>query len=119
MALKSTNFCTSAWNAFILILRNKAKFGFVQFIGTIFIFLGKFFVAFLMATLAFVISAYWPWIRENISTPFVPALTCFVIGYVVASIFFSIFSIGSNTILQCFILDLEIAQYKYDGGANH
>ena len=31
----------------------------------------------------------------------------------------SVFSIASDTILQCFLMDLEVAKYKDDGGANH
>ncbi len=119
VALKSSNFCVSAWNAFILVLRNIVKFGFVNTVGTIFIFVGKFLIAGLAGALAFVVAAYWPWITNRITSPIIPAIACALIGYVIASIFMSIFSIASNTILQCFILDTEIAQIKSDGGANH
>ena len=64
IALKSDNFCTAAWNAFILILRNAPKFGFVSVVGTIFMYVGKFFISSLVALLAFVLAAYWPWMRE-------------------------------------------------------
>jgi hypothetical protein len=119
VALKSSNFCTAAWNAFILILRNAPKFGFVAYVGTIFMYLGKFFIACSSATVAFILAAYWPWIRGDISSPVIPCITVFIIGYVVGSIFMSVYSIASNTILQCFILDYEIAKVKFDGGANH
>ncbi len=61
VALKSTNFCTSAWNAFILILRNGAKYGFVAWVGTVFIYLGKFFIASLSGLVAYIIANYWKW----------------------------------------------------------
>ena len=109
VAIRGTNFCVSAWNAFILVLRNAVKFGIVNTVGTIFIFLGKFLIASLSGALAFVVAAYWPWIYNRITSPIIPALACALIGYVIASIFMSIFSIASNTILQCFLLDLEIA----------
>lgn len=34
-------------------------------------------------------------------------------------LFFSIFSVASNTILQCFILDLEISNASGRGSAGH
>ena len=71
------------------------------------------------AVCAFLISYYWTWVREQVSSPLVPAIVMFIIGYMIGSIFMSIFSIGSNTILQCFIMDLEIAEVKHDGGADH
>ena len=89
----------AAFNAFILILRNAAKFGFVSVIGTIFMYVGKFFISILITAFGFVLAAYWPWVRNQISTPFVPAFTLFLISYTVSSIFLSIFSVASNTIL--------------------
>ena len=119
VALKSDNFCTAAWNSFILILRNAAKFGFVSIVGTIFMYVGKFFISMLVALAAFALTAYWPWMRDQVSTPFVPALVCFILAYTIASIFMSVFSVAATTILQCFILDMEIAKVKHDGGADH
>ena len=41
VALKSTHFCLSAFNAFILILRNAVRFTFVEYIAFVFAILGK------------------------------------------------------------------------------
>ena len=46
-------------------------------------------------------------------------MVCFILAYSISSIFMSVFSVAANTILQCFILDMEIAQVKHDGGADH
>ena len=62
VALKSDNFCTAAWNAFILILRNAAKFGFVSLIGTVFMLLGKALICSIPATIGFIFCAYVPYI---------------------------------------------------------
>ena len=45
MALSGESFCSSALNAFILILKNAAKFSFVEGIADMFMFLAKFFIA--------------------------------------------------------------------------
>jgi len=41
MAASGDNFCSSAWNGFLLNIKHLAKFGFAKFIATIFLFLGK------------------------------------------------------------------------------
>ena len=45
MALSGEGFCSSALNAFILILKNAAKFGFVNGMADIFMFLAKCFIS--------------------------------------------------------------------------
>jgi hypothetical protein len=45
IALTGKNFCMSAWNAFILILKNIMRFGTANFIGVIFKYIGVIFVA--------------------------------------------------------------------------
>merc|ERR1719263_2003060 len=45
IALTGKNFCASAWNAFILIMKNAMRFGTAQSIGFIFNVLGVFFIA--------------------------------------------------------------------------
>ena len=45
MALSGEGFCSSALNAFILILKNSAKFAFVEGIADVFMFLAKFFIS--------------------------------------------------------------------------
>ena len=82
-------------------------------------YLGKFLVASLTGALAFVLSAYWPWVRDSITTPIIPCVACAIISYVIASIFMSVFSMASNAIMQCFLYDMEIAKIKSDGGADH
>ena len=44
VALTSKNFCRSAWNAFMLIVKNMFRFGAVASVGGIFMFLGRIFI---------------------------------------------------------------------------
>jgi hypothetical protein len=45
MAITGKNFCASAWNAFVLILKNALRFGTVNSIGFIFNVLGVLFIS--------------------------------------------------------------------------
>ena len=44
VALASKNFCRSAWNAFILVIKNAFRFGAVHSVGGIFMILGRLFI---------------------------------------------------------------------------
>lgn len=59
VALNSQNFCTSAMNAFILILKHADKFMLVSGLGNIFMFLGKMSIASLTAFVGFIILENW------------------------------------------------------------
>jgi hypothetical protein len=104
MSVSSESFCNSAMNVFILMLKNSAKFGFVDGIADVFMFLAKFLIS---ALSTFV--AYWllQWMTD-VQSVYLPLGCIFVLVYMIASIFMSIFDTGSNTILVCYILDKEI-----------
>merc|ERR1712051_713453 len=103
-ALSGEGYCTSAINSFILILKNAAKFGFVENIAGCFMFIAKFFIS-IMTTLAsfFVMNA-----MVKVSSPYAPLLVIFLIAYMISTIFIEIFDTGANTILQCYIFDKEV-----------
>jgi len=42
--------------------------------------------------------------------PFVPATLVFCFSYVVACVFISVFDTSANTILQCYLVDVDIAR---------
>ena len=94
-ALTGESYCTSAINSFILILKNAAKFGFVEGIAGCFMFIAKFFIS-IMTTLVsyFVMNA-----MVKVSDPYGPLFVIFLLSYMVASIFIEIFDTGANTIL--------------------
>lgn len=106
MALSGESFCSSALNAFVLILKNHAKFAFVDGIADVFMFLAKFFIASATAALS--------WLLLNAMTEcqdvFFPLFVIFLLAYLIGSTFIAVFDISANTILQCYLLDKEIAQ---------
>ncbi len=105
VALTSKNFCTSAMNAFLLVISNVARFGVVHTLGCIFMFLGKLFIMTATAFVCYVIIVNWDQTKDEISSPYFPVFACMIIGYLVAAVFMSVFSFASDTILQCFCLD--------------
>jgi len=105
-ALSNENFCSSALNAFILVLKNLAKFSFVNAIGGTFMYIAKFCIAVLTTVACYFILKN----MDDISSIYMPLGIIFIIGYVLGSIFISVFDASSNTILQCYLLDMDIAR---------
>ena len=105
MALSGESFCSSALNAFILILKNAAKFAFVEGIADVFMFLAKFFIS--CATTG----VSWPIMKAvaDVESVFFPLFMIFMLSYMIASTFIAVFDVSANTILQCYLLDKEVA----------
>jgi len=106
MALSGESFCSSALNSFILILKNAAKFSFVDGIADIFMFLAKFFISVSTTLLSWLVMEA----MTDVQHLFFPLFVIFLLAYLIASIFIAVFDISANTILQCYLLDKEIAR---------
>lgn len=109
MAITSDSFCNCAIESFCMVLKNAAKFGFVETIATVFMFMCKFCIAIMTTVLAYFMLI---WTSPEITYPMVPQAVVFVMAYLVATLFISIFDVGSNTILQCYLIDQDIAKHQ-------
>lgn len=109
MALSCESFCTSALHSFILMLKNAAKFSFVDGIAEVFMFLAKALIS-LLTTVVMYFMIGW---TTEVQSPILPLIVIWIFSYVLSAVFIAIFDIGANTLLQCYILDQEIA--KSDG----
>lgn len=105
MALSGEGFCSSALNAFILILKNSAKFAFVEGIADIFMFLAKFFISCSTTGVSWLVMGA----MAEVQSPFFPLFICFLLSWMIASTFIAVFDVSANTILQCYLMDKEIA----------
>jgi len=105
-ALSNESFCSSALNAFILVLKNAAKFSFVNAIGGTFMYIAKFVIAVVTTVICYFILGAMPQVTEI----YAPLGICFVISYILGSVFISVFDAASNTILQCYLVDLDISR---------
>lgn len=108
VALQSKNFCRSAWNAFLLVVKNAFRFGAVSSVGAIFMFLGRLFIICLTVAICYLQMTQWPKVRDSTSSPYFPCIIAGLIAYLIGAIFMSVFSFAGDTILQCFLLDEEL-----------
>lgn len=108
-AISSESFCPSALHAFLLILKNSAKFAFVESIAGAFMFLAKTFIA---VTTTFIGYYLLPAMTKPVLIdPTMPCIFIFLFSYFVACKFISIFETSANTILQCYLYDLDISKH--------
>jgi hypothetical protein len=122
IALLGKNFCTSAWNAFCLILRNAARIGILGGIGAVVNIIGLVFI-----TTATTVLGYFILILactdENgdltISSPYVPTFLFAVMGYVIGKLIMNVFGLAVDATLQCFVADEELHSGSGAGGAQY
>jgi len=108
VALMGTPFCTSAKNAFYMILRNFIRFGVVAMLGTVIKYLGMFAI-----TVATVVLGYYIFVAMHPdSSPIIPVALYLFVGYVVAKLYITVFQLAVDTILQCFIIVEESGNGK-------
>jgi len=116
-AVKSTNFCTSAKDAFNLLMRNLVRVVVLDSVVDFLLFLGKIVIVLLTGAVSYLAFAgHIPDIVDQlpslnyIYTPVV----CIVIGsYCIASSFFGVYNMAVDTLFLCFLEDLE----RNDGSA--
>jgi hypothetical protein len=111
-AISSESFCPSALHSFLLILKNHAKFAFVEGMADGFMFLAKTFIAVLTTLCGYLLLGPMTGIRVD---PTLPCVFIFMFAYLVASQFISIFDVSANTILQCYLFDEDIARHHLGG----
>jgi len=103
IALRGTNFCTSARKAFQIILANVLRFGTVAVLGSVIHCIGYLFI---MAST--VISGYF--ILKGLHSDMSPTIPCIMYGlmaYVVGALFMNVFGMAVDTSLQCVIFAEE------------
>ena len=102
IALHNSNFCAAAWESFYLIIRHAGRFGSAAIIGWIMMMLGK---GTIMAASAYLTILIVQMQYPEVQQPFIPAIIVALVGYVVGSLFLSIFSFLCTAILHCFLLE--------------
>jgi len=108
IALNNEAFCPAAMASFWLIVMHAGRFGSSEIIGWIMMLLGKGTISGLSAYITLLIVQYK---YTQVQQPVIPAAFVGAVGYVVGSLFLSIFSFSSTAILHCFIM-------AEDSGAN-
>ena len=99
MALEGKNFCTSAGQALALSVKHAADFVIIDGMGMLLAFLGKIAIAVGNAAVGYIILTEADAFKNNTDNPWVPTIIIFLISYVMAIMFMSVFSTTSMTLL--------------------
>ncbi|XP_033114814.1 choline transporter-like protein 2 [Anneissia japonica] len=119
IAVYGKNFCTSAKNAFFLLLRNIVRVAVINKITDFLLFFGV-----LTVTTAMSIGSFFyftnniSWISDVLPVPelnyyWTPVIVIGIGSYVVAKVFFGVYDMAVDTLFLCFLEDLE----RHDGSA--
>uniref|UniRef100_A0A182NQ24 Choline transporter-like protein n=1 Tax=Anopheles dirus TaxID=7168 RepID=A0A182NQ24_9DIPT len=111
-AIYGKNFCSSAKDAFSLLTRNVLRVIALDKVTGFLFFLSKILLAAGMAAVTYTyFDSDLP--KTPLNFPFVPAILVFIGTYIIASIFFSVYSVAVDTLFLCFLEDSE----RNDGSA--
>lgn len=98
IAIMGTNFCTSAKNAFFLILRNILRFSTVAMLGTMIYAIGSSFIVVTTTASGYLILQA---LRPDVS-PVAPVISYVVVSILIAMLYMNIYAMAVDTSLQCF-----------------
>ncbi|KAM4635297.1 choline transporter-like protein 2 isoform 2-T2 [Polymixia lowei] len=117
VAIYGKNFCTSARDAFLLLMRNMIRVAVLDKVTDFLLFLGKLLIVGLVGIFAFFffsgrVKAFED-TAPNLHYYWVPILTVVVGSYLIAHGFFSVYAMCVDTLFLCFLEDLE----RNDGSA--
>lgn len=112
VAVKGTNYCSSALAAVKLILNNALRMAAVNTVGDSMLLVGEICVAamcgvvgFLMADLPMFTD---PTKATYLASPLLPVLACILIGFSVATVFFGVYEMAIDTVLLSFCEDCKM-----------
>jgi hypothetical protein len=106
--LTGKNFCAAAWNAFLLIMKNALRFGTANTIGFIFNVLGRVFITAGNGLVVYAALHYYEPFKGLTNNWIAPVAVASFQGFIIGSMFMSVFSFSSDTILQSFLVDEEM-----------
>uniref|UniRef100_A0A669DS82 Choline transporter-like protein n=1 Tax=Oreochromis niloticus TaxID=8128 RepID=A0A669DS82_ORENI len=116
-AIYGKNFCTSARDAFFLLMRNVIRVAVLDKVTDFILFLGKLLIVGLLGVFSFFFFSGRVKAFQNTAPTlnyyWVPILTMVVCSYLIAHAFFSVYSMCVDTLFLCFCEDLE----RNDGSA--
>jgi len=105
VALTNTFFCKAAWNAFCLILKNVARFGWLHSIGGILNWFGVCSVCAVNGFGAYLALTKIKTFEDTVTQPLAPTILIILMTFIIVKAFLSIFSYSMDAILQAFLLD--------------
>ncbi|KAI9086032.1 hypothetical protein K1719_032109 [Acacia pycnantha] len=109
IAITGKSFFRASAIATELIMNNILRIGRVNVIGDVILFLGKLCVSLASAVFAFLMldSHKYRSAHNKISSPLLPVMVCWALGYIVATLFFAVVEMSIDTIILSFCQDSE------------
>ncbi|MBA0606529.1 hypothetical protein Godav_018981 [Gossypium davidsonii] len=109
IAITGKSFCRSSAIATELIMNNILRLVRVNVIGDVILFLGKLFVSLSSAVFGFLVLDTHKYSsgHNKLSSPLLPVLVCWTLGYVVATLFFAVVEMSIDTLILSFCQDSE------------
>lgn len=87
------------------------KFGFLHALGQVFTFIGRLFITGISGAIGFMLLNYYKTeVKEELSSELFPVIVFMIIGFLISSLFFSIYGIAADTIILCFFRDKELSE---------
>ena len=105
-AIFGTSFCTSAKEAYCLIMRNAARIIAITYVSGGVVFVGKIFITTLTTGVAFFVLDYE--LREELYSSIGPLFFIVMASWFVSGMFMAVFDMAIAAILQCFVADEEM-----------
>lgn len=122
-AISSEGFCNSAMHSFLLMLKNTAKFFFVEGLTTYFVFMAKVCISLCTTVTCYFLLETLVDVEKNDVRELLPLTFVFFTSYLVASVFLSMYEASSATILMCYLLDHDesgfISRSKKENNLNY
>ncbi|XP_065169791.1 choline transporter-like 2 isoform X2 [Atheta coriaria] len=111
-AIHGKNFCASAKDACSLLMRNIIRVAVLDKVTDFLFFLSKMLVSLGVASIVY---SYLEFASEkNLHYPIGPAIIIFICTYLIACMFFSVYTMAVDTLFMCFLEDCE----RNDGSEN-
>ncbi|XVE50312.1 hypothetical protein DITRI_Ditri01bG0151900 [Diplodiscus trichospermus] len=109
IAITGKSFCRASAIATELIMNNILRIGRLNVIGDVILFLGKLCVSLSSAVFSYLMldAHKYRSSHNKVSSPFLPVLVCWALGYVVATLFFGVVEMSIDTIILSFCQDSE------------
>lgn len=107
IAVYGKNFCTSAKNAFFLLMRNVLRVVVLDKVTDFLLFIGKLTITGGMGVASF----YFFSNRNNLNYYLAPVIIITIGAYAISSAFFGVYEMAINTVFLCFLEDCE----RHDG----
>jgi len=110
-AIYGKNFCSSARDAFFLLLRNVVRVAVLDNVTDFLLFIGRLVIVGSMGIASYyVFNGRFEYFNENLpqlNYNLVPVITTMLGAFFISSVFFSVYSMAIDTIFLCFLQDSE------------